>query len=172
MYFNSFSKINYDIKGDGQFYSMTNLTKRVRFNKLVKENIVAFDFYDVQDGDTPEIVAHYYYQDAKLHWIILLTNDIVDVYTQWPMSIPRFEQFIKDKYDDINAIHHYEITQSSGDTTKTLEIPNNTDYPNATAVTNYNYESNIQNKISRIRLIRPEYVEQIKRELNNLVYRA
>ena len=36
------------------------------------------------------------------------------------MSVQRFEEFIKDKYENPQAIHHYEITQTSGDTTETI----------------------------------------------------
>ena len=38
------------------------------------------------------------------------------------MSVQKFEQFIKDKYDNPQAIHHYEITQTSGDTTVTIDV--------------------------------------------------
>jgi len=172
MYFKKFPKIQYDVRGDGQFYTMTNLMRRIKFNDLVKNNIIAFDFYDVQDGDTPEIVAFYYYENVELHWLVLLANDITDVYSQWPMSVPKFEQYVYGKYEDINAIHHYEIYQTSGDTTEIIELPNNTGYPNAEPITNYVYEDRLQRELSKIRLILPEYVDQIKREFDNLMSRA
>lgn len=172
MYFDKFPTIQYDVTGNGQYYTMTNLMKRVKFNDLVKPNIIAFDFYDVQDGDTPEIVAYYYYQEIELHWLVLMANDIIDVYTQWPMSVPRFEQYVYGKYDDINAIHHYEIYQTSGDSNTVIELPNNTGYPQAEPITNYVYEDRLQKERSKIRLIRPEYVEQIKREFENLMSRT
>ena len=33
-----------------------------------------------------------------------------------------FEQFLKDKYDNPNGIHHYEITKTSGDTSEVINI--------------------------------------------------
>ena len=172
MYFKKFPKINYDVRGDGKLYTMTNLMTKVKFNNLVKTNIVAFDFYDVQDGDTPEIVSFYYYEDVALYWLVLLANNITNVYSQWPMSVPKFEQYVYAKYDDVNAIHHYEIYQSSADTTKIIKISNNVGHPNAVPVTNFVYEDRLQKELSKIRLIRPEYVDQIKREFDNLMSRA
>lgn len=168
-FFRAFPKIKYDVKGDGVYYTMTNLMRRIKIQDKVKENTIAFDFYDVQDGDTPEIVAYYYYQDVKLHWLVLLANNIIDVYTQWPMSVPRFEQYVYEKYDDVNAIHHYEIYQTSGDTTQIIQLPNNVGYPNAIPVTNFVYEDNLQKERAKIRLIRPEYTEQIVREFENRI---
>ena len=40
------------------------------------------------------------------------------------MTVPAFEEYVKTKYDDANGIHHYEYTQESGDTTKVIELPN------------------------------------------------
>ena len=57
-----------------------------------------------------------------LHWVILLVNDIYDRYHQWPMNVNQFQSYITDKYDDVNAVHHYEISQKSGDTTEKINI--------------------------------------------------
>lgn len=169
MYFSKFPTISYDVKGDGQLFTMTNLMRRVKFTEIAKNKLVNFDYYDVRDGDTPEIVAYYYYQDAELHWLVLLANDITDVYTQWPMSVPRFEQYIYDKYADVNAIHHYEIQQTSGNSKVVIELPNNIGYPNATPITNYVYEENLQKERSRIRLIRTQFVDKIESEFEQLL---
>tara|TARA_Y100000385_G_scaffold179013_1_gene184982 strand:- start:91 stop:612 length:522 start_codon:yes stop_codon:yes gene_type:complete len=169
MYFNKFQKIQYDIKGDGNLYTMTNLMRRVKFNNIVKSNIISFDFYDVQDGDTPEIIAYYYYENIDLYWTILLANDIIDIYSQWPMSVPKFEQYVYDKYTDINAVHHYEIYQASGNTNTIIEIPNNTGYSNAVPVTNYVHEDRLQQGLRQIRLIQPEYTGMIVKEFENLM---
>ena len=88
---------------------MTDLLARVKVIPLVKENIVNFDYYNVQDGETPEMIAYKYYGDVNLHWTILAVNEVVDYYEDWPMSVQKFEQFVKEKYENPQAIHHYEI---------------------------------------------------------------
>jgi len=171
-YFNQFPKILYDVKSDGKPVLMTNLLKRVRMRDSIRLSTVAFDYYDVGEQETPEYVAGVYYGDPELHWIVLYANSIVDVYTQWPMSTPDFERYVKTKYDDINAVHHYEITQESGDTTKKIELPNDsaTSIPvGAVTITNYEYETRIQEEKRRIRLVQPRYVERIKKEFRNKI---
>ena len=166
-YFSKFPKINYDIRGDGQLVTMTNITKRLRVRDAIKKNFVGFDFYDVKEGETPEYIANEVYGDTGFHWLILLSNDILDVYTDWPMSSAQFERYVYSKYDDVNEIHHYEYTQESGDTSFVIELPNEsaTTIPmNATAITNYEYEVKVQEKKRRIRIIKPDYINTIKNE--------
>ena len=73
--------------------------------------------------------------------------------------------FIDDKYTNPNGVHHYEISQTSGDTTVTIDIgTDNTDYPSATTVTNFEYEEKEQDKKRQIRIIRAQYLDQIINE--------
>ena len=93
-----------------------------------------------------------------------------DYYEDWPMSVQKFEQFIFDKYENPQAIHHYEITQTSGDTTKTIDVGmNTTEYPSATAIDNYTYEDRLQTKKRQIRLIQPQYIEQFVSEFDKKI---
>ena len=86
------------------------------------------------------------------------------------MSVQEFEEYIYEKYEDVNGTHHWEYYQESGDTTLTIEIPNedaNTIPVDAVEVTNYEYEDRLQQKRRRIRLIKQEYIPKIKQELQN-----
>ena len=134
-YFEMFPNILYSAKGDGKFTVMKDILTRVKLVDSAKENILGFDYYDVKDGETPEMIAHKYYGDVNLHWVIIATNDIIDYYEDWPMSVQKFEEFVKNKYNNPQAIHHYEISQTSGDTTVKIDVGmNTTDYPSATAI--------------------------------------
>lgn len=172
MYFRKFPKVDYDVNGDGITQKMTNITKRIRLLDASLLNYVSFDFYDVKDGDRPEHIAAQYYGDANMYWLILFANDIKDVYTDWPMPINQFETWVASKYDDVNGIHHYEASQTSGDTTLKIEYPNdsaNTLPSDAVPVTNYEYEEAIQDTKRRIRLIRKQYASRIKSEFENKI---
>ena len=159
MYFEHFPTIPYDSEGNGKFKSVKNLLRRVGLASKVKANAMFFDTYDVKNGETPESIAFKLYGDTELHYVILLVNDITDRYHQWPMSEAQFLQFVNDKYDNPAGVHHYEINATSGDTTKTIDVGLNiVDYPSATLVSNYTYETRIQDKIRRIRLIKPEFI--------------
>jgi hypothetical protein len=138
---------------------VTNLLKRVTIRAKVKVNTLFFDTYDVREGETPEMIADKLYNDSELHWIVLMVNDITDRYHQWPKNQNQFLTYINDKYTNISGTHHYEINQTSGDTTIKINIgTDNTDYPTATLITNYEYEEERQDALRKIRLLSPEYV--------------
>ena len=93
------------------------------------------------------------------------------------MRYSQFLQYVNDKYDDVNAVHHYEITPSSGDTTKKIEVYSNsalysgdTDfYGTATAVTNLEYEESQQEERRKIKLLDPAYLPQFIKEFELLM---
>ena len=170
MYFANFPIIAYDSVGNGEFKVVTNLLKRVALRSKVKSNTLLFDTYDVKEGETPESIADKLYDDPELHWVILLTNDITDRYHQWPMSSSQFLAFINDKYSDVDATHHYEISQTSGDTTIKIDVGTvNTDYPAATLITNFEYEEERQDTLRQIRLLDPIYIEPFVDEYERLI---
>ena len=69
-YFQMFPNVLYSAKGDGKFTVMKDLMSRVKLINNVKEYILGFDYYDVKDGETPEMIAHKYYGDVNLHWVV------------------------------------------------------------------------------------------------------
>jgi len=172
MYFSNFPLIIYDSVGNGNFKIVTNLMKRVAMRTKVRTNTLFFDTYDVKEGETPEILADKLYGDSTLHWIILYVNNITDRYHQWPMSSGQFNDFIDDKYSNINAVHHYEISQTSGDTSVKIDIgTDTTGYSEAdlTTITNREFEEERQDTIRQIRLLDPTYVPQFIEEFETLI---
>ena len=170
MYFGNFPIIAYDSVGNGDFKLVTNLLKRVAVRSKVRSNTLLYDTYDVKEGETPEILADKLYGDAELHWVILFVNNVIDVYHQWPQNQNQFLAYINNKYSDVDATHHYEISQVSGDTTIKIDIgTDNTDYPTASIVTNYEYEEDLQDKKRQIKLLDPAYVPAFVEEFESLM---
>ena len=170
MYFSEFPTIPYDAEGNGKFKDVKNLLRRVGIRAKVKSNTMLYDTYDVKNGETPESIAFKLYDNAELHWVVMLVNDITDRFHDWPLTEAQFLQFIKDKYDNVNAIHHYEISQQSGDTKKKINIgTDNTDYPAATAITNYEHEQEVQDNKRKIRLLDPSYIGKFVEEYKSLI---
>ena len=170
MYFKQFPTIPYDSHGTGKFKDVKNLLRRVAIRSKVKTNTMVYDTYDVKNGETPESIAFKLYGDAELHWVIMLVNDITDRYHDWPMSEAKFLQFVNDKYDNVDAVHHYEIAQSSGDTSTKINIgTSNADYPTATAITNFEHEQEQQDIKRKIRLLDPSFLEDFVEEFKLLM---
>ena len=175
MYFEQFPVIYYDAVGNDNPKVVTHLLKRVALHSKASETIALFDTYDVRNGETPEMIAHKYYDDAEYHWVILLVNNITDRYHQWPMNTRQFLSHLDERYDNVDATHHYEIYQESGDTsvkinigTSNVDVDGNT-IADATLVTNREYEEEKQDVLRKIRLLDPLYLEQFVEEFEALV---
>ena len=164
MYFQNFPVIYYKGK------DVTNLLRRVGVRTKAKTNMVMFETYDVKEGETPEMIADKLYGDSTLHWVVLIVNNIVDRYHEWPMAGNQFLDYVNEKYSNPSATHHYEIAQSSGDTSVKINIgTDNTDYPTATAITNFEFEQTDQDNKRKIRLLDPRFIDDFVSEFKDLM---
>ena len=92
MYFSRFSKIQYGFDKDN-FKIVTDVMKRVKVKDKVLNEFSLYDKYDVQSGDTPESIAFKHFGNADFHWVILLTNNIVDRYYDWQCQNKNLRSF-------------------------------------------------------------------------------
>ena len=172
MYFSKFPQGNYDLAGNGNQKLVTDLMRRVKVRSKIVNEASLYDKYDVPSGEKPEDTAFKHFGDSEYHWIILLTNNITDRYYGWPLSEQDFESFVKDKYANPDAIHHYEKVQSSGvqtsiDNSHLIEC-NSTD-TGAQSVSNREFEQREQDRISRIKLLDPAYLPMMIEEFEKLM---
>ena len=174
-YFSKFPSMVYDMKNDGNFKLLPDILRRVKQRNAIKSGQFIFDNYDVKDGEKPEDVAYKWFGDAELHWVILMTNNVIDRYYDWPMNQVQFQAFIEDKYSNPDGIHHYEITKDSGRTTG--QGPNdysylvevNSDTVNATSISNREYEEREQDKKRQIQLLEKSLLGDFIAEFDRLV---
>ena len=169
-YFNQFSTMLYDPAGDGSAKLCTNIMSRVRVRANMKKEIVMLDPYDVKENETPEIVADKHHGSPYYHWVVMLLNDISDVNHDWVKSTRQLQKYLLTRYTEtqLNETHHYEISQTSGDTTINIEVENTT-YPSATVITNYEYEVALNEEKRSIDLLRNEYLGYFTEEFSDLV---
>ena len=174
-YFDRFPLMTYDMKNNNVYKLLPNILKRVKLRAAIKSGVFLFDKFDVPMGDKPEDVAFKFYGDAELHWVILMTNNVTDRYYQWPMTQPQFQEFLEDKYDNPDGIHHYEITRTSGRTTSNGPgdyshlVECNSDEDGAVSVSNRDYEERLQDQYRQIRLLDPKYITAFTEEFFALV---
>ncbi len=123
-YFSYFPKIGYDVRGvedNEQYDAITNLLSRV----LVKchgwadidgsahealVGICHYQKYLIRDGDRPDTLAHQFYGDSELHWLIMYANglSISNPWYDWPVPHGTLSKFITKKYPDNEyGTHHY-----------------------------------------------------------------
>jgi len=176
-YFSRFPLMAYDMAGNENYKLLPNILRRVKLRSGIRSGSFLFDNYDVHDGERPEDIAFREYGDPELHWIILMTNNITDRYYQWPLSQPQFQEHLKDKYGAGNedAVHHYEITQTSGPTSSrdySHMVECNSDEDNPTIVSNRDYEQRKQDEYRQIRLLGRKYLKTFVNEFESLIQGA
>lgn len=93
-YFKFFPKVVYNGK------SVVDITRRVKVLEDLDRDPYAFLPYTIKEDDRPEDIAYYYYGNVNKVWIVYLANNIIDPYTQWPMSNDNFDKTIVKKYKD------------------------------------------------------------------------
>ena len=176
-YFETFPKRLYDIDNSGNDKVVTDIFRRLKVREGIKDNLAMFATYDVQSGETPESISYKHFGSTDYFWVICLMNDVTDRFYDWPLSDQAFEEYVKEKYANPQAIHYYEKTQSSGategngpaDYEHKIEV-NSTD-ADAQSVSNYEYESRLQDQKRQIKLLDKAYLNLFVDEFENLVKR-
>ena len=98
-YFKHFPKTFYTLNDDSPgLDSVTNILARFSIEPNLLENTNVFYPYDVQDTDTPEIIASKIYGSPEKHWVVLSFNKIVDPQWDWPLNDNNFIKYVNNKY--------------------------------------------------------------------------
>ena len=168
MYFKNFPTIAYDVTGNKIYQTVSDILTRVAIKAEVKTRDVLFTKYTVMENETPESVAFNYYGRSQYHWIILMLNQYYDRYYDWPMTQRNLQAYVQDKYTNPNGIHHYEISQKSGNTNTKIKVEL-ADEPSATSVTNFLYEAELNQNRKEIKLLDVAYITGFTSEFKELL---
>lgn len=102
-----------DRQGSGDTVRVKNLFRRVRVREDYFSNLVQFTKYKITGDDRPDNVAEKVYGNADLDWIVLISNNIIDIKNEWPMTEYDLNLYLNDKYTEkeLAEIHHYETIE-------------------------------------------------------------
>lgn len=118
----------------GEYIDVKNLFKRAKLNDDIFENIVFFEKYKIIGDERPDNVAYKIYDDETLDWVVLLSNNILNIQSEWPLPQKQFDEILLTKYgsyDNLyNGIHHYETTEVKNSLGATV-LPAGLQQPNA-----------------------------------------
>ena len=160
---------------DPKFLLAKNIWQRAEVLQDKKSNLTIFDEYVVKNGERPEDIATSIYDNPFYNWTILIINDIVDFYDQWPRSTRQLQEYVEQKYDQPMGTKHY-VTYEVKDDNGNVVCPAGKIVPqdfqvafyNGTttvtanptvSVSNYQYEDELNSKKEKIQIIRPEFIE-------------
>lgn len=163
-----------------EYALVKNIFRRLAVADL-NQRYTAFERARIEEGDTPSSIATEYYGDPFMDWCIMLTNNITNLYEQWPKHDTDFLDYVIAKYgDDLGAVHHYEtkLIEYEGDTIVpegievnenfTVTMPDGTVITKANtrvAITNYDYEEYENEQKKWILIPTPTTVALMKDEL-------
>ena len=99
----------------GDYIRVKNLFKKGKLREDIFQNLAFFEKYKIVGDDRPDNVAFEIYNDSSLDWIVLLSNNVLNIQSEWPLPQTDFDRFVLDKYGDYdtlyNGIHHYETEE-------------------------------------------------------------
>ena len=96
------------------YVTVKNLFKRGKLADDVFNALTLFARYQIYGDDRPDNVAHKVYGNSNLDWVVLLSNNILNIQSEWPLLQNDFDRFVLDKYETyqkLNEVHHYETTE-------------------------------------------------------------
>jgi len=103
-YFSKFKSIQYSLDDDNkEFKVIKNPLTKIRFVKDILQNVKLFYDYAIKDSDNAESIAYKIYGDANRYWIVLLANDRLDPYFDFPMDFKTLDRFIIQKYGSVES---------------------------------------------------------------------
>ena len=176
----------------GDYIRVKNLFKKGKLREDIFQNLAFFEKYKIVGDDRPDNVAFEVYNDSSLDWLVLLSNNVLNVQSEWPLPQTDFDRFVLDKYGDYdtlyNGIHHYETTEVKNTQGVTiipagLQVDSSysvsyydffTDLQVTTGnlaipVTNYEYEEKVENDKRNIFLLKPRYLNIVFDDMEEIM---
>lgn len=105
-YFSAFTDRWMKIDSD-EYVLMNNIFNAVAVPQEAKDNVGSYVMYDIEPGETPDMISRKAYGTSDYWWVIMLFNDIYDMDRHWyidPQVIRK--KMIESEYDE-NEIMHY-----------------------------------------------------------------
>jgi hypothetical protein len=69
------------------YIRVKNLFKRNILREDIFQNLAVFTKYEIKGNDRPDNVAFDFYSDSNLDWLVLTCNNIINVHTEWPLTL-------------------------------------------------------------------------------------
>ena len=100
-------------KSNLDFVQTKNLFRRAKVREDLFANFMQFDKYKIIGDERPDNVSEKVYGTNNFDWVVLMANNIIDVYNEWPLTQQQLNQYLNDKYtpQELVSIHHHETVE-------------------------------------------------------------
>lgn len=104
-FFSQFPKIDYNTLGDGIENRIIDIYRNVDVRDFKIDDLVTYTYYEIKDGERPDIVSRKLYKTDQYYWTFFITNDhLKEGLKGWPKSYNQLDEYIRNKYDDYGAL--------------------------------------------------------------------
>jgi hypothetical protein len=119
-YFRQVPNFDYVSRNPGEKYiseyiPVKNLFKRGKLREDIFGNLSFFEKYSIIGDERPDNVANKFYNDSTLDWVVLLSNNILNIQSEWPMTQRSFDEVMLERYGSYenlySGVHHYETEE-------------------------------------------------------------
>ena len=191
-YFRELPNIRYqsflkDKQSSQDYILVKNIFRRAKIRDDLQNVFTIFNKYEIPDGYRPDNVADEVYGSSSYDWIVITTSGITNLRDEWPMSHKELYDYSERVYgNDLNAIHHYEtkeLKDSKGRLLikKGLKVNENfrINDPDSESggilnpvlgVTNYEYETEKNNKKRLIYILEPQYLQDVLKDMRQELF--
>ena len=105
----NFEYVSRDI-GDkyiSEYIPVKNLFKRGKLREDIFANLQFFEKYSIIGDERPDNVAFKFYGEETLDWVVLLSNNILNIQSEWPMTQRTFDDVMLERYGTMEAAVKY-----------------------------------------------------------------
>ena len=181
-----------DGRSEGDYSVVKNFFKSAKLRDDIFPDLAFFTKDTVIGDDRPQTVATKKYDDPTLDWVVLLSNNIVSIQSEWPLGQAAFNTYVTEKYGDettlYSGIHHYESREVKAND-GTIIIPSGarvsvgqsvsffdeessqqiirTDV--AMPVTNYMFEEKLNDEKRNIFILKPIYLNILFDDIDQIM---
>ena len=167
-----------------------NLFKKGILREDIYQNLATFEKYKIIGDERPDNVAKKIYGNSELDWLVLVSNNIINIQTEWPMWKNDFDEHLILKYGTYqtlySGIHHYESKEIK-DSNGVVILPEGLIvdegyeflYTNPQGIlerrrpglpiTNYDYELKLEDSKRNINVLKPKYVNLVIDDLKGIM---
>ena len=167
------------------YVEVKNIFRRAKLRDDLQNNFTIFNKYEIPIGARPDTVAEDLYGSSQFDWVVLTVAGILNVRNEWPLSERDIYDYSFDKYgESLNSVKFFEteeVKDSNGrmilpkgkvvDSNFTIPKPGE---PNATlnpvvGVSNYEYESRLNEEKRSIFVLREEYLQEFLNDMREMM---
>jgi hypothetical protein len=115
-----------DKNSSDDYIKVKNIFKRAKLREDIANAITSFNYYQIKDFERPDQIAEKFYDDSELDWVVLITNNIINLNSDWPLDNESFYNYCIDKYgseEKLNEIYGYETVKISDEYDRSVVVP-------------------------------------------------